>query len=66
MTDEQFKQIKATMPWSERVYQTPRGGIVQMIDNRGMEVPLFTMTAFLQMITAKLAAQQAQKGGANE
>jgi hypothetical protein len=57
MNDEQFKAIKATMPWTERSIQVPgsRQIIVQIIDNRGQEVPLFTMTAFLTMITAKLA-----------
>lgn len=57
MTDEQFKAAKATMPWTERSVQIAgsRQVIVQMIDNRGQEVPLFTMTAFLELISAKLA-----------
>jgi len=29
--------------------------IIQVIDNQGAEVPLFTMTKFLTMITHKLA-----------
>lgn len=55
MNEQEFKALKATMPWHEQVFQTPRGGIVQVIDNQGREVPLFTMTRFLAMITEKLA-----------
>lgn len=58
MNDDQFKAAKATMPWTEHVFQTGRGNIIQVIDNRGQEVPLFTMTAFLKLITAKLAIDQ--------
>lgn len=65
MNDEQFKAAKATMPWTERVFQTGRGNIIQMIDNAGREVPLFTMTAFLMLITAKLAAP-AQEANASQ
>lgn len=62
MNDDQFKAAKATMPWTEHVFQTGRGNIIQVIDNRGQEVPLFTMTAFLALITRKLStpAQETQ------
>lgn len=26
MTDAEFKALRATMPWKERVFQTARGG----------------------------------------
>lgn len=55
MSDDEFKALKATMPWHERLVSTRQGGVVQIIDNRGAEVPLFTITAFLAMITARLA-----------
>jgi hypothetical protein len=61
MTDEQYKAAKATMPWTERVIMNGRHIIIQVIDNRGQEVPLFTMTAFLTMITAKLAQAPAKE-----
>lgn len=55
MNQTEFEKVKATFPWTERAFQTRSGGIVQVIDCNGQEVPLFTMTAFLEMITAKLA-----------
>lgn len=59
MNQAEFDKIKATFPWTERVYQTRSGGVVQVIDRNGEEVPLFTITAFLEMITAKLAPKEA-------
>lgn len=56
MTDEQFKALRATMPWTERVFKTAKGGIVQVVDKDGNEVPMFQMTRFLVLITAKLAS----------
>lgn len=61
MDQAEFEQIKATFPWTERVFQTRSGGIVQVIDCNGNEVPLFTMTRFLEMITRKLAAKPAEE-----
>lgn len=60
MNTEEFAALKATMPWTERVLHTPRGGLIQIIDKNGVEVPLFTMTRFLAMITAKLAQPTTQ------
>ncbi|MCL2874810.1 MAG: hypothetical protein FWF12_00650 [Betaproteobacteria bacterium] len=57
MDQAEFEQVKATFPWGERVFQTTHGGIVQVVDRNGREVPLFTMTRFLKMITEKLAAK---------
>ena len=54
MTDGQFKELQATFPWTTRVVPTGAGGIVQMIDRNGQEVPLFAMTDLLQVLTRKL------------
>ena len=61
MDQAEFEKIKATFPWSERTFQTRSGGIVQVIDHNGQEVPLFTMTAFLEMITRKLAPKVSEE-----
>lgn len=58
MTDEQFKQLQATFPWTTRVLPTGAGGLVQMIDRNGQEVPLFAMTDVLQVLTHKLEKPQ--------
>ena len=55
MDQVEFEKLKATFPWTERTMQTRSGGLVQVIDANGNEVPIFTMTRFLEMITAKLA-----------
>lgn len=55
MDQVEFEKLKATFPWTERTLQTRSGGLVQVIDRNGNEVPLFTMTRFLEMITLKLA-----------
>lgn len=54
MTDEQFKQLQATFPWSTRIVPTGAGGLVQMIDRNGHEIPLFAMTDLLEVLTRKL------------
>lgn len=55
MNEEEFRAIKATFPWRKRLLTAPhrQGGIVQVIDNAGNEVPLFTMVGFLEFITAR-------------
>lgn len=55
MNEEEFKKIQATMPWTHQVVPTTKGGLVQVLDNRGQEVPIFTMINFLEVITRKLA-----------
>jgi len=59
MDQAEFEAIQATFPWTERVITTGVGGLVQVIDRNGNEVPLFTMTRFLMMITNKLAKKEA-------
>lgn len=61
MDQAEFDKIKATFPWTERTFQTRSGGIVQVIDRNGQEVPLFTMTAFLKLITNKLAPKEVEQ-----
>lgn len=58
MNDEQFKEIQATFPWTTLVIPNGVGGIVQMIDRNGQEVPLFAMTDILQLLTRKLEKPQ--------
>ena len=58
MDQVEFEKLKATFPWTERTIPTKVGGLVQVIDRNGNEVPLFTMTAFLEMITRKLAPKE--------
>lgn len=58
MTKEQLEALKATMPWKHRVLTHPQlGGLVQVINNRGEEVPMFDMLAFLEVITARVAPE---------
>lgn len=58
MTDEQFKALQNTFPWTEKVTPTGLGGLVQVIDKNGEEVPIFVMTAFLTLITKKLTPKE--------
>lgn len=58
MTEEQFNQLRATMPWREHVTNTQRGAVIQIIDRNNLEVPLFVMTRFLTYITARLTKPQ--------
>lgn len=61
MDKAEFDALKATFPWTERTIPTKAGGVVQVIDRNGNEVPLFTMTRFLEMITTKLAVKPAEE-----
>lgn len=57
MKAAEFDEVRKTFPWTERIIPTVKGGLVQVIDRNGQEVPIFTMTKFLEMITVKLAQQ---------
>ena len=59
MADDTFdlEAVKATFPWQEQVMHSPVGGLVRMVDRNGNEVPLFTMTKFLMVITNHMAAK---------
>lgn len=61
MNEDTFKTLKATMPWTEQSFATNRGALVQVVDNQGREVPIYTMTAFLAFITSKLVAPKVEK-----
>jgi len=54
MTEQQFKELQSTFPWTTEVVPAPVGGLVRMIDRHGQEVPLFAMTDLLQVLTRKL------------
>ncbi len=58
MTDAEFKKLQGTFPWTERVIPSGMGGLVQVLDRNGEEVPLFAMTAFLAFITRKLEPKE--------
>jgi hypothetical protein len=65
MDPKEFEALKATFPWTERqMIVNGMGGLVQVLDNRGNEVPLFTMTRFLAMITNKLMSKDVQEAAA--
>lgn len=70
MTEQELQALKATMPWTQRSYQTPKGQVIfQMIDNRGQEVPLFSMLDFLEIVTTKMAMKEggnAKQAATNE
>lgn len=61
MNQKEFDAVKDTFPWTEQTFLTTNGAIVRVVDKNGNEVPLFTMTRFLVMITTKLAAKAAEK-----
>lgn len=58
MNQAEFEALQTTFPWREQtVVVNGVGGIVRVLDRNGAEVPIFTMTRFLSMITAKLVKQ---------
>lgn len=63
MNQSEFEAIKATFPWTERILPTGRGGLVQMIDRNGVEVPLFTITKLLMLLTQKMQPAPAPQQG---
>lgn len=60
MTDEEFKKLQTTFPWTTQILHSPVAGLVRMIDRNGQEVPLFAMTDVLQLLTRKLEKDPAQ------
>ena len=63
MDDKAFSELRKTFPWTHQQFVGPGGGIVRVIDNAGQEVPLFTMIAFINTMTAKLAAKSEATAG---
>lgn len=59
MTEQDFKAIKATFPWKTRVVPAPIGGLVQIINCHGQEVPIFTMTELLEVLTNQMSKERA-------
>lgn len=61
MTEDQLRALKLTMPWQEQLFHTPAGGLLRVIDRNGNEVDMFTMVAFVKLITEKLARGVSEK-----
>lgn len=61
MDHKEFEAAKATFPWKEHLMHTATGGLVQIVDNAGNEVSIFTVTRFLEMITLRLAKPAEKK-----
>lgn len=59
MTDQEFKALKATMPWREQNFMRGRYTHIQIIDRHGNEVKLLTLIAFLVYISQKLGQREA-------
>lgn len=57
MTDQEFNEIRKTFPWTAQQIVTPGGGLVRVINCLGQEVPIFTMTAFMELMTNRLAVK---------
>lgn len=55
VADINIEEIRKTMPWKEMVHPN---GLVQMIDKFGREVPMFTMTALVVVVTHKMAIKE--------
>jgi len=60
MTDEEWQKAKVTFPWRHQVFQNGIGGQVVVYDKAGVEVPLFTMIAVTERLTAAIANKTAQ------
>lgn len=60
MTEEEWQAAKATFPWKHQVFQNGIGGQVIVYDNKGVEVPLFTMIAVTERLTVAIANKAAR------
>jgi hypothetical protein len=58
MTEEQFKAIQGTFPWTHTIQPSGLGGIVRVINRHGEEVPIFDMVAVLEIISRKLQPKE--------
>jgi hypothetical protein len=55
LNKEQIEALRATFPWKHRVVPHPQlGALVQVINNRGEEVSILDMVAFLDYITERI------------
>ena len=63
MTDDEFRQLRATMPWTEHSVAQGRQTLIQIIDRHGREVPLFTVVAFTLRMSRHLAGQPQKENG---
>ena len=61
MNQAAYDAIKATFPWVKHTRVIPGvGGVFQIIDRFGNEVPLDVMCDFLAFVTPRLAVTAAQ------
>lgn len=58
MDKKEFDEAKPTFPWVEHIAHSKKGGIVSIVDRNGQEVPLFTITGFVEYITSKLSQRE--------
>jgi hypothetical protein len=58
MTEEQFKAIQGTFPWTHVIEPSGLGGVIRVLNRHGEEVSLFDMVAFLEVITQKLKPKE--------
>lgn len=61
MTEPEYQALRLTFPWNQHLttQRGLRGGIVKMLDRNGAEVPLFTMTRFIEYLTNRLQPRAA-------
>lgn len=64
MNEDQLTLLKRTFPWRTQVVHTNMGGLVQVIDRNGVEVPIFSMTKFLEIITSSIYKESADREAA--
>lgn len=58
MTASELSALKETMPWTEQIITTRTGGLVRILNNRGEEVPMFTIIEFVKAVTHKMASNR--------
>ena len=58
MTEEQFKTIQGTFPWTHTIQPSGLGGLVRVLNRHGEEVPIFDMVAVLEVISRKLQPKE--------
>lgn len=61
VTDDEFKRVRATMPWSEFNMVQGRQTLIKIVDRHGQEVPLLTVVAFVTHMSALLTRQKEEK-----
>lgn len=62
MTEQEYQALRTTFPWNQHLTTARgmRGGLVQMLDRNGNEVPLFTLTKLVNYLTTRLQPRAPQ------